>query len=335
MDFGYLHYDQSPIFDQWVLVMSNSGFIKLPRSLFDDPHWKSFSLEERSIFLAIVSNACWEETKQDDFGVICILKPGQLLMTQRKLIEKSFPETQNPILLNQYKSSVVRALAKFKKLNFSYHETYQRKTLHTILRKDILENLVPNIEPKSYQTRTIKEEVNNLRNKQHIFTSDSVEYGLCEFFLSLILSKKPDFKKPNLQSWAKHIDLMIRIDKRDPEDIRMLMQWINNDEFEFPNVLSTSKLRNRFDPLQIKSKSKKINFKSSQEENKNIAEDTSKTHFSKYCELKVNGVDVIFIPTAGVDTTPITLKYSENGFKEQLESNLKKRGFIRKVKLEI
>ncbi len=140
----------------------SSGFIKLPRSLLKDPIWENFSLEERSIFLTLVFHAAWQETTQNDFGKLITLKPGQLLMTQRSLIDLAFPKTNDAKLLNKYKSSVVRALVKFKLVDFSYHETYQRKTLHTIVREDILEMLVPNFVPNSYQTRTIKEEDKNI-----------------------------------------------------------------------------------------------------------------------------------------------------------------------------
>jgi hypothetical protein len=35
----------------------------------------------------------------------------------------------------------------------------------------------------------------------------------------------PKVKEPNFTSWAKHIDLMIRIDKRTPEEIEKMIIW--------------------------------------------------------------------------------------------------------------
>lgn len=82
-----------------------------------------------------------------------------------------------------------------------------------------------------------------------IFLSDSIEVRLAEFLLLKIHSRNPKFKKPNLQSWAKHIDYMIRQDNRTPEEIRHVIEWSQTDPFWKSNILSTSKLREKFDQL--------------------------------------------------------------------------------------
>lgn len=92
----------------------------------------------------------------------------------------------------------------------------------------------------------------NVKEKKKDFLSDSTEYGLAEFLFTEILKNNPDHKKPNLQAWAKHIDLMIRIDKRKPDDIRRVIVWAQNDSFWKSNILSTEKLRTKFDALRIK-----------------------------------------------------------------------------------
>lgn len=84
------------------------------------------------------------------------------------------------------------------------------------------------------------------------FSSDSIELRLAEFLLEKILSRNPKFRKPNLQSWAKHIDYMIRLDNRTPEEIRKVIEWCQNDPFWKSNILSTGKLRDKFDQLMEK-----------------------------------------------------------------------------------
>lgn len=90
------------------------------------------------------------------------------------------------------------------------------------------------------------------------YTSDSNEVRLSRLLFSKITSRNPGHKKPNLQTWAKHIDYMIRLDLRDPQQIANVIDWAQNDTGKgdwagWQNViLSTSKLRDKFDDLILK-----------------------------------------------------------------------------------
>ena len=97
-----------------------------------------------------------------------------------------------------------------------------------------------------------KESKKSKERKKKTFLSDSIEVGLSELLFNEILSRKPDFKKPNLQTWAAHIDRMIRLDRRRPERIRAVISWCQQDDFWQNNILSTDKLRKQFDQLELK-----------------------------------------------------------------------------------
>jgi hypothetical protein len=90
----------------------------------------------------------------------------------------------------------------------------------------------------------------NIKNKD--FSSDSDEFRLAEMLFELIRQRNPEHKAPNLQTWAKHIDLMIRVDGRTPERIEQIMRWALRDSFWSKNILSTEKLRKQFDTLVVK-----------------------------------------------------------------------------------
>lgn len=75
---------------------------------------------------------------------------------------------------------------------------------------------------------------------------------LSQLLFDLILKRRPNFKKPNLTTWAKSIDLMIRVDKRNPDEIEKVIKWCQADEFWQNNILSTAKLRKQFDQLALK-----------------------------------------------------------------------------------
>jgi len=71
---------------------------------------------------------------------------------------------------------------------------------------------------------------------------------------SLFLSIKKlreKFKEPNLAKWAVEIDDMLRIDKRSPEEVEMIISWLPSNKFWMGNCLCPAKLRKHFDTLCI------------------------------------------------------------------------------------
>jgi hypothetical protein len=54
--------------------------------------------------------------------------------------------------------------------------------------------------------------------------------------------------------WAKDIDKMIRLDKREPREIAEVVRWCQKDSFWSQNILSGLKLREQYDKLILKMK---------------------------------------------------------------------------------
>jgi predicted phage replisome organizer len=100
-----------------------------------------------------------------------------------------------------------------------------------------------------------KEENIKPNSQQNKFADDAIEYVLASELYNLMLENNPSAKKPILRAWAKSIDLMIRVDKRSVGDIRSVIQWSQKDSFWQTNILSTKKLRDKYDQLAIKMKS--------------------------------------------------------------------------------
>lgn len=79
-------------------------------------------------------------------------------------------------------------------------------------------------------------------------TPDAV--SLAKFLLLEILKWFPKFKQPlNLNGWSKSIDEMMRLDKRDPKEIRDVIVWCQRDNFWRKNILSGTTLRLKFNRL--------------------------------------------------------------------------------------
>ena len=96
---------------------------------------------------------------------------------------------------------------------------------------------------------------NNVNNVKGPFVETSDEFRLSKLLFDLILKRNSNNKKPNFQKWAKQIDFMIRIDNRPVIEIECLVKWCQNDSFWQNNILSTAKLRGKYDQLLLKMKS--------------------------------------------------------------------------------
>lgn len=102
------------------------------------------------------------------------------------------------------------------------------------------------------KTGTTKETIQKKELKKlYVETSDEVR--LSELLLSKILENHPNFKKPNIQKWAKIIDLTHRIDKRPFMQLEATIKWLfaENVNSDFPFVVqSPGALRDKFDRIQ-------------------------------------------------------------------------------------
>jgi len=87
--------------------------------------------------------------------------------------------------------------------------------------------------------------------KEKTYPVNSVEFTLSKLLLDLIVENKSDFRRPDLQSWARHVDRMIRLDAREPERIEAVIGACRRDPFWQNNILSTAALRKHFDRLEL------------------------------------------------------------------------------------
>ena len=105
---------------------------------------------------------------------------------------------------------------------------------------------------KSLPVQAPQKKGKKLIQKKEYPCPNSEALRLAELLLDFILTRKPDFRRPNLQTWAKHIERMIRLDRRTPERIEQVVRLVQDDPFWQNNILSTAKLRERFDQLELK-----------------------------------------------------------------------------------
>ena len=116
--------------------------------------------------------------------------------------------------------------------------------------------------PKEKVKEKVKEK-DNEKGKDIVITQKSSDDSirLANYLLQHIVRVNPTFKQPNINTWAKDIDLAIRIDGRTAEELKNCIEWIytNKGAFWQKNILSGKKLREKFDTMNMQVISTKNN----------------------------------------------------------------------------
>ena len=161
------------------------------------------------------------------------------------------------VLDNESKKVKVRCLKV--EANFDTHLMKTSIPSRSKLREPHEENFAENNTINNIYTSQISEKskINDETNeKKKIFEADSEPYLLAKFLEGCIVennSKFPQSEKQR-QRWAKDIDLMLRIDKIDADDVATVIEWCQNDNFWHSNILSGNKLREKYQQLVMKMK---------------------------------------------------------------------------------
>ncbi|MDO4536263.1 MAG: hypothetical protein Q4B63_10710 [Clostridium perfringens] len=155
---------------------------------------------------------------------------------------------------------------------YSYNSIFNNNTLH-----DILDNtLNRTIESSDNETFTStdntlnhisvnmlnsnsKKELLKRNTKKNLFVENSNEMMLSKLLFSLMQNNNPNVRKPDFQRWSKEFDSILRIDKRNVEEVKKVIGWSQRDLFWKSNILSPSKLRKQYDSLVLKMKNDKLN----------------------------------------------------------------------------
>lgn len=104
---------------------------------------------------------------------------------------------------------------------------------------------------KIYDSFEIKQKPK--RKTKAVAVVDNSALNVAKYLYDKILTINPTFKEPNLNQWAKDIELCIRIDKRTVNQLVECINWIYSKEGEFwqKNILSGKKLREKFDTMNM------------------------------------------------------------------------------------
>lgn len=229
----------------------NQGWIKLYRKSLDSQIWQNPHLWQLWCYCLLRANhkTAWVSVKTGKGETQVRLQPGQFI----------FGRFEAAKTLKATPSGTYKRLQKLKKAENLTTQNCVHYTLVTVNNWESYQSGNTQVTPKEHPSNTDK----NDKNDKNKYCPNSIELDLSQFLWDLILERKPDHKKPDLQKWAVHIDQMIRIDKRDPDRIRDVIRWCQADDFWQDNILSTNKLRQHFDKLELAMQKKKGKYGSS------------------------------------------------------------------------
>jgi hypothetical protein len=95
-----------------------------------------------------------------------------------------------------------------------------------------------------------------IKDKEEESTVSADASTLTSEFISLLQKVHgKEAVNPNIQSWKKEFDRLLRIDKKDKDLVRKVMNWAVQDPFWQTNIISPKKLRLKFLTLKLQMES--------------------------------------------------------------------------------
>ena len=235
-----------------------------------------------ALYCELISNAVWAPTEREVLGAKLHLKRGDVSFTIRDLAKR----------VQCSPSAVFRWIARWKKAGLLAERQAEQRPEHSSephARNTKAEHRVSVLTITDYEryafgdgspetpTRNTarehqsgtpggtargtyeesleaKSEKKAPRSARAQFLETDNQMKAARYLFSKIRGNNPKAKEPNWQSWARDFDLIFRVDKRDREEVRRLIDFSQSDPFWLTNVLSPSSFRKHFDALTLKAK---------------------------------------------------------------------------------
>ncbi len=228
----------------------DKGWVKLNRMICDNKLWFLEPFTKAQAWVDLFLNANHKNNTISIRGNLVVVKRGQLAWSEITMSKRW-----------QWSRGKVRRFLGMLKTEQQIVQQKDRyiTSITTILNYENYQNGTADGQQKDSRRYINKNDKNDKNDNITSLSdkSDEKDIELSNLLYEKILNNNPDHKKPNIESWAKHISLMRRIDNRTIEQIEYLINWSQADSFWQSNILSTKKLREKFDQLVIKIKSNK------------------------------------------------------------------------------
>lgn len=262
-----------------MIALSHKGWIRIHRKIQEHWLWQEKPFDKKSAWIDLLLMANHEDKTILLGNELIEVKRGSRVTSLRQLCDRwgwsntkvknflNLLEKENMIAIKSDSKKTTITIVNYndyQKWNDTENDTETTEKRHENDTKTTQEH-TNNNDNNDNNDKNEKEDINNTMSQQSSdddkptdikFDEDSVEIQLARFMISEMLRVKPDSKVPkddvkSLQSWAKHIDYMIRLDKRTPRQIAELFRWAQQDDFWCANIRSPQKLRKQWDTLEL------------------------------------------------------------------------------------
>lgn len=223
--------------------MDNHGWVKLHRKMMGKFYYKDSHTVHLWVHLLLKANHLPQEWKWRGEKYVC--QRGELITSRQQLaletgiqeskVERILKCLESEQQIEQQKSNKSRLL---KLVNYDLYQKSEQQNEQQMNNKRTTNEQQMN----TNNNRRIKE----LKNEKKKYSDTSDEVRLSLFLLEKIKEANPYVKTPDIQKWAKHIDLMLRLDGIPTDRVEKMILWAKQDAFWSGNILSTESLRKHF-----------------------------------------------------------------------------------------
>jgi len=198
------------------------------------------------------------------WSIACGFRGNKLKKIRREIMQDEFPlfRLENNFLISnglrkEWKKQETRRIAAKTAAEKRWANDADASSTHSDRIPDASStqctlSLSPSVSPSVSSTTLREGDLTGKEPVKSLFAADGIERELSMFLHDRIREHLPKARITDAalqRGWPKVVDLMIRIDRRTPDEIRCVIDWAQSNSFWKTNILSMEKLRKQFDAL--------------------------------------------------------------------------------------
>jgi len=249
------------------------GAFQISRSIFENEIWDD--VIKFRIFFYILGNAVYSHEGLNIAGIK--LERGQFLRSLRSLRDDlAYKEGRGNAIKKYTLTTIQRKIKSLVNEGRIEVKSTEYGTVFTVVNYATYQSLgsyknnsmeqqrnsngTATEQQRNNTNKDKKDKKDNNKRRKRVYDESSIHFILAKRLYDRILENNPNHREPNLQNWANDVRLMMERDKRTEKQIAYVIDWCQSNSFWKSNILSISKLRERFDQLviQIKSNHEKV-----------------------------------------------------------------------------
>lgn len=241
------------------------GWVKVHRKLMDNPIWSDSNYIK--LWLYCLMKAAHKENDMLIGNQVVKVGRGQFV-TGRDSLEKDMNRGVKPsnrlsalswwrYLKNLENMGMlnIKSNNKYSVVSIDNYELYQSIDSQSDQQDDQEMNIKCSADDQQLITN---KNVKNVKNDKKIkkYSFDQSHMKMAEYLLLKIKENKPDFKDPNMDSWADVFRKINELDKKDKHSIKKVIDFYAADDFWSVTIFSADKIRKHFEELEAQANRK-------------------------------------------------------------------------------